>query len=60
MKHKCKGVRVIYESSCECGWRSDQHFGGKFGDGGRAAAYEDWREHRRKCEAAGEKSHDDK
>lgn len=48
--HKCKGVRVIYQASCECGWRSDQHYGGKFGDGGKAAAYADWRDHIAKCE----------
>jgi len=51
--HKCTGVRVAYEATCECGWRGDFNYGGKFGNGGRAAAYQEWRTHVEKCSVAG-------
>lgn len=50
--HKCRGVRVAYIASCECGWQGQFNYGGQFGNGGRAAAYDEWRAHVEKCSAA--------
>lgn len=43
--HKCKGARMWFSVSCECGWRSTMFHGEK----ARAQAYNEWREHVAKC-----------
>lgn len=50
--HKCLAVRVAYQVNCSCGWSSTFVYGGKFGAGGRAGAYEEWYSHLRACEHA--------
>lgn len=40
--HKCLGAVMKFETYCECGWNSCSH---SVKDGGRAAAYSEWRAH---------------
>ena len=39
--HKCLGATMRFEVDCECGWHSNPHRG----EGARAAAYSEWRDH---------------
>lgn len=45
--HKCKGARMWFSVSCECGWHSVMFHG----EGARAQAYSEWRNHVAKCAA---------
>lgn len=42
--HKCRGARMSIEVSCECGWTSHPHSGGR----ARSLAFAEWRTHVRR------------